>query len=1057
MKNYVVYHLHSDLSNATTNIDSVTKYKEYIDYAQSLGMTAMAFSEHGNILSWYNKKLAVEAAGMLYIHAEEFYLTEQIETKVRDNYHCVLIARNYDGFKELNKLSSIAFHREDNHFYYAPRITFDELFSTSDNIIVTSACLGGPLNNGSEELQKKFIDFFVKNRDRCFLEVQHHNVEEQKNYNKKLKEISMATGVRLIAGTDTHALNETHLLGRKKLQEGKDVHFPNEDNWDLVFKTYDELVESYRVQDSLSEEDYLQAIENTNILQEMVEPFKISTERKYPKIYENSTKVFKEKINEGYRKNKYIKKYPIELVRKKVQEETDVIEKIEAQDFMLMESYLKEWEVKNGIFRGPGRGSVSGSIVAYLLGITEMDSIRFNLNFFRFLSPDRVSNSDIDVDFYGPDREKVKDFLLRDKMGLPNIQTAEIITFNTIAMKGAIKDIARGMGFSVEEAQSICNELTQDEKKNDIPTEEQLKKYPKLFEYVNIVTGTVVSIGTHPSGVLITDRDIDENIGTCSISSTPYPVTDLYMKELDAQNYVKRDVLGLDNIGIINKTCELAGVERLTPDNTPLDDENVWKSIREDTTGIFQFEGESARVFIKKFLSDKTITEAKKHNKDFSYIKWLSFGNGLIRPTCASFRNKVADGEFFVNGMKELDEFLGKTMGRMTMQEDIMQFVVKFCGYSPAESDALRKKIAKKGGTGDALQDIHDRFVKFSHEKYNVSEEKLEEIAPSIIQTISDASGYGFSWNHSDAYSCIGYICGYLRYYYPLEFLTSALNVFSYDKEETDSIIKYANKVGIKVNPPKFRKSVSEYTMDKENKQIYKGMGSIKYISDKCAEQLYDLRYNKYEDFTEFLIDVAENTSVNARQIRGLISLNFFSEFGENGKLLSVFDKFRDRYKKEHTEKTKEKRREEVREFEKNTENVPLPVSQQIEFEKEYLGYISYQREGFKRYCYVVDVSTKFSPKVVLYSLGTGKTIQCKVKKSEFNKKPIKKETIVFAESFSIVPDWTFMNGKYIKKGTSSHCLDKYKKIEFEDFDKIIQKNTEKEEKSEQMPYTCYM
>lgn len=212
-KNYVVYHLHSDLSNGVTNIDSVTKYFEYIDYAKSLNMMAMGFSEHGSVLEWVHKKNKIEAAGMKYIHAEEFYITEELykypdipdevyesmlgmdeaeaqseieehlengKYQVRDNYHCVLIAKNYDGVEELNELSSKAFLR-DGHFYYNPRITIDELINTSDNIIITTACLGGILASENKPMQEKMLKFCIKNKHRCYLEIQHHNDDKQKS------------------------------------------------------------------------------------------------------------------------------------------------------------------------------------------------------------------------------------------------------------------------------------------------------------------------------------------------------------------------------------------------------------------------------------------------------------------------------------------------------------------------------------------------------------------------------------------------------------------------------------------------------------------------------------------------------------------------------------------------------------------------------------------------------------------------------------------------------------------------------------------------------------
>ena len=183
MNQYCIYHLHSDMSNGVTNIDSVTKFQKYIDRAKETGMKAMAFSEHGSVFAWDLKKEAIEKAGMKYIHAEEFYITQTLEEKVRDNWHCVLIGKNWEGVRELNYLASKSFNRKDNHFFYVPRITIDDLLNTSDNIIITSACLGGPLNHAPEDIVKRLLKFMSKNKHRCFLEIQHHNVPDQKSYN----------------------------------------------------------------------------------------------------------------------------------------------------------------------------------------------------------------------------------------------------------------------------------------------------------------------------------------------------------------------------------------------------------------------------------------------------------------------------------------------------------------------------------------------------------------------------------------------------------------------------------------------------------------------------------------------------------------------------------------------------------------------------------------------------------------------------------------------------------------------------------------------------------
>ena len=691
--NYVVYHLHTQLSV----LDSCAKYTDYIEKAKECGMKALAFSEHGNIFEYYHKKMAVEAAGMKYIHAVEAYVTENPDAKERDNYHVWLGARNYEGFLELNELVSRSYNRanvkivgEDEHFYYNPRITLEELENTSDNIIVTSACIGGIFSKGTKTAIQRFFDFMMAHKNRCFLEIQHHDVAEQRKYNNYLYRLGKEYGLRLIAGTDTHALDERQVMGRDILLKSKGKSYNDEKGWDLTFKTYDELVAAYEKQDSIPKEAYLEAIENTNVLADMVEEFTLSTDIKYPHIYDNPIETFKQKINTAYKNHKYVReRYSKTEIKKIVNDELDVYIKTKSIDFMLLQTYLREWERTQGIQCGYGRGSVSGSMIAYILGITEMDSTRFGLNFFRFMNPSRVSNADIDTDYGGVDRDKVKEFLLKDHMRLAQIQCAEIITFNTIALKGAIKDVCRGLGYPLEVAEDISNNVEKNEA-------ELREKYPDVFQYVDILNGTVVSIGSHPSGVLVTDIDLAKQIGMCSISTSDYPVSMLNMKELDALFYVKLDILGLDNLGVINDTCKTVGIERLTPDNVNLEDEAVWKSIREDTTLVFQWESDQAQAYLKKFMSDETLEVAKKVNPNFSYIKWFSFGNGLIRPGCASFRDNVANGEILTTGFKELDDFLVITMGRITMQEDIMRFLVKFCGYNDAESDTVRRGIAKK-------------------------------------------------------------------------------------------------------------------------------------------------------------------------------------------------------------------------------------------------------------------------------------------------------------------------------------------------------------------------
>ena len=397
VNNYTPYHIHSMLSNGITNIDSITDFHLYVDKAKEYGMKAFAFSEHGSLFAWLKKKEYIESCDMKYIHAIEAYMTEDNDNRdrlCRDNYHIVLIAKNYDGVKELNKLISKSFNRNDFHFYYVPRISFDELLKTSNNIIVTTACLGGVLNNGTSSAKEKFLNFLLRNKHRCFLEIQHHDVTDQIEYNRLLYNIHQQYDIPLIAGTDTHALNREHMNGRAILQKAKNVHFSNEDNWDLTFKSYDELVKAYGKQKSLPMEVILEAIENTNKMADMVEDFSLDYSAKYPKLYEDSEAVFKQKINDGVVWRGINKKPNYKEYVDRIYYEYDTYKHNGAIDFMLLEEDYKSEMRKKNVKFGYSRGSVSGSIIAYILGITEVDSVKYNLNFERFMNKERVSLAD---------------------------------------------------------------------------------------------------------------------------------------------------------------------------------------------------------------------------------------------------------------------------------------------------------------------------------------------------------------------------------------------------------------------------------------------------------------------------------------------------------------------------------------------------------------------------------------------------------------------------------------------------------------------------------------
>lgn len=886
MSNYTILHLHSMLSNGVTNIDSVTPYDQYIDKAHELGMEAMAFSEHGSVLGWVKKKLHMEELGMKYIHAEEFYLTNTLDEKVRDNYHCLLIAKNYAGVLELNKLSSKSFNRDNNSFYYVPRITIEDVKNTSDNIIVSTACLGGVLNKAPEPIRQDFFYWLRRHPDRCFLEIQPHISAEQKRYNQALWALSKRSGLRLLMCTDTHALNAEHVEGRKILQKAKNIHFDGEDEFYLEMLSYDELVALCKIQNALPMEVYLDAIEMTNVVADMVEPFELDYSYKYPHLWgDDSEQVLRAKIAEGIKWRGVDKLPNYQEYLDRIEYEMKAYIHNGAIDFMLLMEDIIAWCKTQDILVGYGRGSCNGSVIAYLLGITEMDSIKHGLNFERFMNTERVSLSDIDTDFPPSRINEVKQYIF-NKHGL---YCSDIVTFNTIALKGAIRDVGRALQMPLDEVGNICNRVEMDEAGCR-------KQYPDLFKYVDIVNGCVVSVGNHPCGLVVSPYSIDDRMGLFTTSTDDVPISQINMKEVDLQNYVKLDLLKLDTIELINETCKLAGIERLTPDNVDINDKAVWDSIRDDTTAIFQWEGATGDRYIKQLLSESNIQKFKKLNPNVDYMTLLSIGNGAIRPAGASYRDDLANGVIRKSGNEAIDEFMKPTFGYLVFQCQIIQFLHQYCGYTMGEADIVRRHFAKKTGTEKDIPQIKAGFAKTMAEQYGMSQEESDKVIADFIQVIMDASNYLFSLNHSQPYSYEGYVSGWLRYHYPLQFLTVALNINQGKEEKTSALTAYAHKVGISIKPPKFRHSRSAYFCDTETNCIYKGLGSIKYMSEQVAESLYGMRDMQFRNFIDVLFALQQlKDKPDSRQLDILIKIGYFEEFGSAKALLlgvEIFNKF---------------------------------------------------------------------------------------------------------------------------------------------------------------------
>ncbi len=733
--NLVTYHLHSDNSL----LDSCTDYKLYIDRAVELGQPAIAFSEHGKPLNWVKKKMYCDEKGIKYIHGVEIYLTETLDEKVRDNYHTVLLARNDRGVEELNLAVSKSCDKD--HFYYVNRLSFDEFLRLSKNIITTSACLASPLNK--LPLDHPMYERLVKRYD--FLEIQAYDCQEQRDFNIHLVELAKKYNKPLIAGTDTHSLNRYYSECRKILLKYKNKSYGDEDAYDLTYKSRDELEAAFVQQGVLPSELYRQAMDNTLALADMIEPFELDATIKYPILYgsaeedsrieaERVDRMFKEKLDAGI-----IPPEQKEGFESALAEERRVFEKLGMSGFMLCMSELICWCKENGIPIGPGRGSVGGSRTAFVTDIIECNPEQWHTVFSRFCNEDRNEIGDIDIDCIETDRPKIFKYIV-DRFG--ERKTARVPSFGTLQEKGTIKGIGNALGKYWEEKKSEKPFKPSDKFSPDNPyslakidkvvseflADEQgaRNNYPEIFYYYDGLLGTKISQSIHPAGMIISPITLDDAYGTFDKDGESCLMID--MDELHEVGAAKFDFLILSNIGIINDTCKLAGIPYPHMHEIDFDDQKVWTDMLRSPVGIFQMESSFAFSMLKKF---------QPHS-----IFDMNLVTAAVRPSGASYRDKLMDKIPNKNPTKEIDELLRNNLGYLIFQEDIIAFLQQMCGLSGSEADNVRRAIGRKDA--ERLEKAIPKILEGYCENSSKPRKEAEEDAKAFLKIIEDASSYSF-------------------------------------------------------------------------------------------------------------------------------------------------------------------------------------------------------------------------------------------------------------------------------------------------------------------------
>lgn len=879
-KTYVRYHVHSDYSL----LDSCTKFSDYVDMAIAEGCTAIASTEHGKTSGWIEKKLLCDERGIKFMHGVEIYLTEHLEPKVRDNYHTILIAKNQQGVRELNSLMMLS--SDDSHFYYNNRISFDEFLSISDNIIKTSACLASPLCKLPDDhpMYLRLANHYD------YLEIQPHMSVEQAAYNKRLYNLSKNTGIPLIAGTDTHNSSQYKAECRRILMLRKGKSYGNEDDFDLTWKTYEQLVEMFRVQGALPFEVYVQAIENTNVMADSVECFELDRSIKYPILYgsrENDSRklveVVQSKFNEKVAAG-IIPPHQVDSFKSALQEEISVFQQIGMDGFILSMHELISWCKDHGMAIGPARGSVGGSRAAYVTDIIDLNPETWHTVFSRFCNVDRVEIGDIDIDCVEADRPKIFEYII-GRFGKDF--TARVGSYGTMADLSTIDDIGGALRkqwetnlqaptaknpWALDVVKRIKSEFTSD-------PDETRKKYPDLFYYYDGLLGTRVSQSVHPAGLVISPVNLSEEYGVFHKDGELCLVMD--MEEAHEVGLAKYDFLLLKTVQVIDDTCKYAGIPYPKSHEIDWDDQDVWRDMLKSPGGIFQMEGDYAFLSLKKFKP--------------ASIFDMSLVTAAIRPSGASYRDELLARKPHYNPSALIDKLLENNLGYLVYQEDIIAFLQQICGLSGSEADNIRRAIARKQPERleRALPSILNGYCSKSEKDRTQAEAECQE----FLRIIEDASSYMFGYNHSVAYCLLGYLCAYYRFYYPAEFITAFLNNAA-NEEDIVNGTKLARQYGYKVVSPKWGVSRSSYFFNKENQTIAKGISSLKYISSATAEALYQLSSSRHFDsFADVLSAIFLQTPIDTRQLEILIHIDFFSEFGNQRELLRIFEIF-ERFKR---------------------------------------------------------------------------------------------------------------------------------------------------------------
>lgn len=993
MKEYYNYHCHNHKGNIKA-LDVIVKQEDYCKRAIELGHDAFFTTCHGmqgdifeatTLAHQYNLKMIVGA--------ECYYVPNRFE-KDKSNRHIIIIALNKDGIKELNDIIS-----ESNitGMYYKPRIDDELLFSlTPTNFIITTACVAGLWNNTELILRlKKYFGF------NFYLEVQDHNVEIQKEVNRCVLELSKKYNIKIIHANDSHYIYPQDSEYRDLFLKAKGIVYEEENNFILDYPDYDEIVKRYEIQGILNKNQIKEALENTLIFKNVDCSDFINDDIKLPSISENPNLSLKQILNKKWNE---IKNEISITDRQKyldaIRYEMDIVEKTNMANYFLIDYNIAKIarEKYGGVLTKTGRGSAPSFYITRLLDLTNIDRLASPITLFptRFMSIERIlgARSMPDIDLNSADAEP---FIKASKYLLGEENCEWMISWKPLQESSGFRLYCKAIGLDINEYNDIAKDL--DKYKND-------EKWGKIIEKSKPFIGVIEGISESPCSMCLGTENLRIAIG---LVRTP---NDKICCMLDGYNcdkykYLKNDYLTVTVWAIIRDVCNLANIK--IPTIKELDnllDNKTFNIYKEGLTcSINQADSNYATGLVKKY-APKSLAE-------------MSAFVAIIRPGCASLLDDFIERKPYTTGIKELDDLLEDSTHRLIYQESIMKYLI-WLGIPETGSYDIIKKIAKKKFKEPELKELKDKLIK-GWKKQVGKEDGFEE----TWQVVEDAAKYSFNCSHSLSYAYDSLYGAYLKSHYPLEYYTVVFDYYKDDSERTSKLTDELKYFNIRLSKPKFRYSKSSYFMDRSTNTIYKGVASIKYLNNGAAEYLYSLRDNHYENFIELLKQIEEDGQINSRQMEILIQLQYFDEFGKNKKLLDVYRYFKTLYGRKMLAKDKLESLGLIKEdiidcFDKETEKqyvnidyikilsnvekrIPdeiIPIAEQVNLEMDVVGYISMTYNVDKKYCLAIDVDTKYSPKITLYSLGSGKEISCKINKTLFKSRPFKKGQLIKCGKF---------------------------------------------------------